>query len=557
MNIKETGKLLGNREKTKIALATALYLLASLCLLAYPILAKETALILSDEAKAEFTAQLWLIFKWAVLVIIQSSSGYLAMVLVGTLTETKIAELREKIFQALAHADNHRISALTPGDQLARLINDTYILGHFVSHTIPNLLPQLIACLGAFILLIHLELKVAILLSIALVPTAIIAIVLGKMSRRFSQHLMEANSALFSYADECIKTFLITKAFSAEPFVQTGFAGKNRQFADVSIRHLIIQQAYMPLTRAVGVVLFVVFIVTGWSSLDGADWEASDIATVLFYCLLVVRPASGATQVYGRYQYAKAAWSRLKPLTENVESGSETQPGLAETSHARKPDAQSVKIERLAFKYPDQDILLKDINLTLQKGKIILIRGANGAGKSTLLLLLLRILEPISGSIHVDGIGVEKIQKKQWRRYFGYVSQEPMLRAGTIRENIELGRVVDSDHMAAVLQIAGLDDVISEKREGLRHILSSGGSGLSGGQSQRCAVARALLGNPSFLLFDEPTSMQDMIGLRHFLESRDQWANTSGVLVISHDAALAAMADTVYELTNGELVLFG
>lgn len=198
--------------------------------------------------------------------------------------------------------------------------------------------------------------------------------------------------------------------------------------------------------------------------------------------------------------------------------------------------------------------LLHDINLNIHAGEVIAITGPNGAGKTSLLYLLLGLYRPGFGSLLADDIPYAEIDVAHLRRHLGVILQEPLLFNGTVRENLVYGCPgADEAQVTDAVQLATADEVVRRLPQGLDTVIGEGGVFLSGGQRQRLAIARALIGRPRFLVLDEPTNHLDASAIARVLQNVTSLPEQPAVVLISHDARVVELAQSVYRLEAGRL----
>jgi ATP-binding cassette, subfamily B, bacterial len=213
-----------------------------------------------------------------------------------------------------------------------------------------------------------------------------------------------------------------------------------------------------------------------------------------------------------------------------------------------------ISIRHVAFDYGEHSVL-HDINLELGPAARIAIIGANGAGKTTLLNLIIGFERPRAGEIRADGIAYDEVDMPALRRQIGVVTQNMTFFSGTIAENIGYGRPhATRSEIAAAARLALADDFISALPNGYDTQVGESGHLLSGGECQRIAIARALLGNPKLLILDEPTNHLDADAIEELGATLATLESRPAFLMISHDPRVMALADRIYRLERGVLV---
>uniref|UniRef100_A0A7V3PT57 ABC transporter ATP-binding protein n=1 Tax=candidate division WOR-3 bacterium TaxID=2052148 RepID=A0A7V3PT57_UNCW3 len=247
------------------------------------------------------------------------------------------------------------------------------------------------------------------------------------------------------------------------------------------------------------------------------------------------------------------AGKRASGAGERVQELVKFEPGISQQGPGRKSFAGEIRLEQVSFAYNSNPVL-KNISMVIKPGKRIGIAGTVGSGKSTIVRLILRLIEPKSGRILLNQEPVTNFELTGYRRLFGYAPQEPTLFSLPLRENITLDRRVSAEQLKKVIALARLEDDISALKNGLDEVLGERGTGLSGGQKARVAIARAVLEMPEYIILDDASSALDADTEQEFFERLFAELPGRTFIVISHRLKVLSMCDYIYVLDRGEIV---
>ena len=290
---------------------------------------------------------------------------------------------------------------------------------------------------------------------------------------------------------------------------------------------------------------------------DGAITGGALIGAVMF-AGRAVAPLGSVVSLATRYHGARAAMVSLDHL---MGLPTEREPGKTYLAHHKV--SGRIALHELSFAYPDQGgdaspRVLKNVNLAFEPGERVAILGRIGSGKSTVLRLLASLYQPTEGMVMVDGIDLRQIDPADFRARVGFVSQEPRLFNGSLRENVLMGRAnVDPTQLVQVARLTGLDRVIAAHPKGWELSVGEMGSMLSGGQRQLVALARCLVTRPQILLMDEPTSSMDAQSEVMFLRQLKEAVGTRTLVMVTHRPAVLDLVTRVVVVDAGKVVLDG
>ena len=275
-------------------------------------------------------------------------------------------------------------------------------------------------------------------------------------------------------------------------------------------------------------------------------------ASIIVLILLISKLLKQFSKVQTRYQemviFESAYWS-LKDTIETMKGECEVLAGdmLPELK-------RGIQLDQVHFAYDDH-VVLENISLDFEAGQITSIVGPSGSGKTTIVDLVTGLLRPQSGEVWIDDQPLSRIDQKSWRRMIGYVPQETLLLHDTIMNNITLGDAgLSEKDVHGALSAAGVWEFVNSLPRGIQSVVGERGGKLSGGQRQRIAIARAIVHKPRLLILDEATSALDPRSEEAICETLRKLRGQLTILTISHQKALAQIADKTYHLQNGKIV---
>ena len=290
---------------------------------------------------------------------------------------------------------------------------------------------------------------------------------------------------------------------------------------------------------------------------DGVISGGALIGAVMF-AGRAVAPLSSVVSLATRYQGARAAMVSLDRL---MSLPTEREPGKTYVANHRL--SGRIALADLSFAYPDHEgdkspRVLKGINLAFEPGERVAILGRIGSGKSTVLRLLASLYQPSEGRVLADGVDLRQIDPADFRAKVGFVSQEPRLFNGTLRDNVLMGRAgIDTLQLAHVARLTGLDRMVASHPKGWELSVGEMGNMLSGGQRQLVALARCLVTQPQILLMDEPTSSMDAQSELMFLRQLKEAVGTRTLIVVTHRPAVLDLVQRVVVIDAGKVALDG
>lgn len=487
-------------------------------------------------------------------VFISNLFRYLSQRVMENLRIHTLLNFRKAVFENVMDLHPGFFTQQRKGDIISKIASDVQVVQFSVTSTLQVVFKEPLTIIAYIVALFLISAKMTF-FSIMVIPLSafIISKIVKRLKRQATQ-VQEIYGNMISYLDEALTGIKIVQAFNASNFIKKRFHNENVQFSKLSRRMVRRQQLGSPVSEFLGVCMVAFVLLYGGNLVlnDTGDLDAEEFIAYIALFSQIMRPAKALTDSFSNIHSGIAAGERVLSLIDE-KTAIENKP------NAIKVDTFKDKIEfhQVNFAYKEKEIL-KNINLTIPKGKTIALVGPSGGGKSTLMDLIPRFMDVKSGSITFDGLDLRDLELQSLRNQIGVVNQEAILFNDTIFNNIAFGlQNVSSEMVEKAARIANAHDFIMATEEGYQTVIGDRGSRLSGGQRQRLCIARAVLKNPPILLLDEATSALDTESEKLVQDALNQLMVNRTTLVIAHRLSTIQHADLIVVMENGVLVESG
>ncbi|MCK4600992.1 MAG: ABC transporter ATP-binding protein, partial [Phycisphaerae bacterium] len=371
--------------------------------------------------------------------------------------------------------------------------------------------------------------------------------------RTASRRMLESTEQMSGYMHERFGMIREVQSFGAEHAEQARVWHHTEQLRGHSVRHSLLNGLLTAAGEGTTYLGLAVVLLFGIYCVSAGKVRIGDFTTFYLFTQRLFTPVQWLTGSYGQLQTAMSATERIFEFFD-TEPKVQDSPGAAALELHGAP---AVRLENVCFSYPvdKPQIVLKDLSFEAPPGSRVALVGPSGGGKSTTLSLLPRFYDVQGGRILIDGHEIRDVTVRSLRKAIGLVPQEPVLFSGTIRENILYGRqgALENDVLHAATS-ANAHDFIMEQECDYDTVVGERGVGLSGGQIQRIAIARAFLKDPPILIMDEPTSNLDAVSESLILGAIDRLAEGRTTFVVAHRLSVARSADMILVIEDGRLV---
>ena len=508
--------------------------------------------ILSQAIQTHGTVQalLYMVALVIVFIFLNKFFNYLAIWILTAVRTTILQNYRNKAYNQILILPLSYYSQAKKGDIISRVINDVQDIDASVLQTLQQLLRDPLMMLFYLFTLFFINYKLTLFVFV-LLPIA--GFLIGRVQRKLKTNSMDAKQKqgmMNNMLEESIYGLRIIKAFHTIGLVYKRFSAINEAYNKVYIKMYRRRDLSSPMGEFFGT-LTVIFILLYGSSLvlnAESSFSAELFITYIALFVQVINPAKATVETTANLRKGFAAIHRIEELLDAEEIIVEQKNAVQVHSFS-----DSIRFEHVSFSYGGENIL-NDLNFTIKKGAHIAICGLSGSGKSTLVDLLMRFYDPTQGRILFDEKDIKTLKILDLRTMFGMVNQETILFNDTVYNNIVLGlENIEEKEVIAATKIANAYNFISKLEYGFHTNIGDRGAKLSGGQKQRISIARAILRNPSILIFDEATSSLDTESERAVQTALDNVLKCRTSIVIAHRLSTIANADEILVLDRGAI----
>ena len=458
-------------------------------------------------------------------------------------------ELRRGLFARLQRLEFGALEKLSAGDLTYRLTEDADRVGEVIYKTIQDTTPsalQLVVVLGY---MVWLDWPLA-LATLLLAPVVVLLVSsFGARVMAAAERSQKQVSELAGLLGEAIGGLPLVRAFAAEPWLQQRFDTEidlHRRARYRTLKLLALQHPVVGFLEAAGILTV---LLLGAARIQAGGLNSQGFSSYVAALLMLIDPISHLTTNFNEFQQGQASLRRLRAIeAEPVEA-----PDRATAQPLGSVRGELV-LEQVRFGYNPAQAVLHDLDLQVRPGQVVALVGPSGAGKSTLFSLLLRFNTAQQGRVLLDGHDLADLRARELRRAVALVPQQSSVFSGTVAEAIAFGRPASEAAIRQAASLANAAGFIEALPQGYASRIEERGSNFSGGQLQRLAIARAVLGNPAVLLLDEATSALDAEAEEAVQRGLEQAMAGRTVLVIAHRLATVQGADLILVLDGGRIV---
>ncbi len=460
-----------------------------------------------------------------------------------------VGDVRREAIRKLQKLPLSYLDAHSSGDTISRIITDVDQFADGLLLGFTQLFSGVVTILATLILMLTIHPGIT-LLVVVLTPLSLLSarFIAGRTYRMFHRQ-SKIRGEQTAFIDEMIGNQKVVQAFGREKSNAAQFDAINERLKKASLNATFFSSLTNPCTRFINNIIYAGVALTGALTALSGGLTVGGLTCFLSYANQYTKPFNEISGVITELQNALACAAQIFALTDDA-------PELTETGDQALPPATGrVSLEQVSFSYRPDQKLIENLNLSVAPGQRIAIVGPTGCGKTTLINLLMRFYDVRSGSIAVDGRDIRSVTRQSLRRNFGMVLQDTWIKAGTVAENIAIGRPDASrEEIIAAAKAAHAHGFIKRLPQGYDTLLSDESGSLSQGQRQLLCIARVMLRLPPMLILDEATSSIDT---RTELKIQDAFAammkgRTS--FIVAHRLSTIRNADVILVMKDGRII---
>ncbi len=502
------------------------------------------------DSKGQMIALLYMVGLIIVIFLLKNIFNYAAMFFITFLRNGVLKDIRNDLYKKSINLPLAYYSEKRKGDMMARLSGDVEVVQTSFLSVLELIVKEPLTIIFTLFGMMVLSPKLTLFVLIFIPISGYIISVIGKKLKQESSIAQKEQGFFLSLIDESLGGLRVIKGFNAEKYFLRIFKESTQRFYNISNKLLNRQNLATPTSEFLGVLVIAILLWFGGRMvLSEKTLDAASFIAFMGLAYNILTPAKAISKAVYSIRKGNAAAERVIEVLE-------TQSTLDDKvdAEAKQTFDSEIEFKNLSFKYED-DWVLQDFNLKVEKGQTVALVGQSGSGKSTIAALLTRFYDVNKGQIRMDGIDIRDVKKKSLRALMGLVTQDAILFHDTVKNNIVFGLDhISDEQVVQAAKIANAHEFIMNLPNGYDTNIGDSGGKLSGGQKQRLSIARAVLKNPPIMILDEATSALDTESERLVQDALEQMMENRTSIVIAHRLSTVQKADTIVVMKDGRII---
>lgn len=465
-------------------------------------------------------------------------------------------KLREEVYKKVESYSNYEFKKMSASTLITRTTNDVTQVQNFILMGLRMMILAPIMCIGGLIMSISTNAELSIILAVIIPVMAVIIIILGKKVLPLFTKFQELTDRLNLVVTEKLTGVRVIRAFGKEEYESERYKKVNKDIYDVNLAATYKIVLLMPLIFFVINISSIVIVWFGAPLIDAGSLNIGNLMAFMQYAMQVLFSIIFVAMMFINIPRAIVSAKRISEVLE-LESSISDNGEVREEKNVK--ELGKLQFKNVTFTYPDGDEpVLENISFEVNKGETLAIIGGTGSGKTALISLILRLYDVTNGEILVGSQNIKDLSINLLRDMIGYVPQKAMLFSGTIRENLCYGKANATDEeIKRALEISQSSEFVNSLKDGLEEEVSQGGINFSGGQKQRLCIARAIIKDPAYFIFDDSFSALDYKTDKILRESLIKNTSSTTKIIVAQRVSTVLNADKIIYLQDGKILGVG
>lgn len=464
--------------------------------------------------------------------------------------------LRKKVYEKVESYSNYEFKKMSPSTLITRTTNDVTQVQTFVLMGIRMMIIAPIMCIGGLIMAISTNAKLSIILAVIIPIMVLVILILAKKVLPLFTKFQAFTDRLNQVVTEKLTGVRVIRAFGKEEYERKRYDSVNKDIYDVTLKAAYTIVLLMPLIFFIINISSIAIVWIGAPMIDNGSLNIGDLMAFIQYAMQVLFSVIYVAMMFINIPRAIVSAKRISEVLD-------INPSIKDDGTITKKEELdslgSIEFKNVCFSFPDGDEkVLDNISFKINKSETLAIIGGTGSGKTALISLMLRLYDITGGDIYVGGKNIKDISVNFLRDLIGYVPQKAMLFSGTIRENLCYGnKNATKQQIDEALKIAQAYDFVYSQKDGIDSEVSQGGTNFSGGQKQRLCIARAIVKNPDYFIFDDSFSALDYKTDMTLREALAKNTKDATKIIVAQRVSTVLNADKIIYLEDGKILGIG